>query len=468
MKFEKILEGFGGPGRVQYFLMIVAFFGFAVNNMQTYVQMFMQGDDNYRCFVPSCDNSSSKYNEQWLNFTTPMVYDKKIDGKLVCDKKYFIELSMTIYLAGFLCGVFVFGLISDRISAPCETHSHPYSSKFDQEGLAQVQHLVTEVCVANSRVIVTASTFGSEFGSFLLVGIAYFFRNWKELQIAVTIFSSLFLFCFCFLPESPRWLFMKGRNEEAKQTLKKIFQVHKKEQSIKFFNHIDKVKIEGFSENKLNFIGVLKISSLRKRLLINGFIWICAGLISYGIALGAKNMSGSIYVNYTFITVGKTVGCLICTLCVKYIKRRISSSICFFCLAFFCLTLALIPEDLVLLAQVLTMIATGFINAAFNLIYIYTVELFPTQIRSSALGFGSMLSQIGGMVALFVNNSIYVWRPLPPIIFSVTGFLAAAMILLLPETINKPLPSVQDITRKKGQLINTSNTDTDSEYSIRL
>ncbi|KAG1713909.1 Solute carrier family 22 member 13 [Nymphon striatum] len=378
MKFEKILEGFGGPGRVQYFLMIVAFFGFAVNNMQTYVQMFMQGDDNYRCFVPSCDNSSSKYNEQWLNFTTPMVYDKKIDGKLVCDKKYFIELSMTIYLAGFLCGVFVFGLISDRISAPCETHSHPYSSKFDQEGLAQVQHLVTEVCVANSRVIVTASTFGSEFGSFLLVGIAYFFRNWKELQIAVTIFSSLFLFCFCFLPESPRWLFMKGRNEEAKQTLKKIFQVHKKEQSIKFFNHIDKVKIEGFSENKLNFI------------------------------------------------------------------------------------------DLVLLAQVLTMIATGFINAAFNLIYIYTVELFPTQIRSSALGFGSMLSQIGGMVALFVNNSIYVWRPLPPIIFSVTGFLAAAMILLLPETINKPLPSVQDITRKKGQLINTSNTDTDSEYSIRL
>ncbi|KAG1713908.1 Solute carrier family 22 member 5 [Nymphon striatum] len=436
-------------------------------------------EDNDVCFVPGCDNSSSKYREQWLTFTTPMVYNEKIESEtrsactmctpinstdedtekclisefdvnstikcdkyifenqhktlnkewgLLCDKKYLLNLSMSIYLAGFLCALlslWVFLSIThhaNRMSLMLLTFStlNIFSKNYymyvcyrffigaTSISLGSTLYVIlTELCTANSRAIVTGATLGSEFGSFLLVGLAYYFRNWDDLQIAVTIFSTLFLLCFCFLPESPRWLFMKGRNEDAKDTLKKIFRGHKMEHSLEIFDVSANVKIEGNSENKLNILDLIKIPSLRRRFLIIGFIWICDSLISYGITLGAKNMSGSIYINYTLITIGNTIGCIACTLSVKYIRRRLSLCVCFFFLAVLCLTLSLIPEDLVLLAQILTMVATALINAAFNLTYIFTVELFPTPIRSSALGSGSMVSRIGAMAAPFVNSAGY-------------------------------------------------------------
>ena len=76
------------------------------------------------------------------------------------------------------------------------------------------------------------------------------------------------------------------------------------------------------------------------------------------------------------------------------------------------------------------------ISASSCAIYIYAAELFPTDIRTTGLGFASMVGRIGGIAAPFI---ILLPRFTPNLIFALSGIVSGLSVLLLPETKNKPL-----------------------------
>ena len=54
----------------------------------------------------------------------------------------------------------------------------------------------------------------------------------------------------------------------------------------------------------------------------------------------------------------------------------------------------------------LALIGKMFVSAAFNVTYVYTAELFPTEVRHVAFGTCSTMGRIGAMAATFIGAQL--------------------------------------------------------------
>lgn len=108
-------------------------------------------------------------------------------------------------------------------------------------------------------------------------------------------------------------------------------------------------------------------------------------------------------------------------------------------------------QDIQPLAIALSMIGKFSIAIAFGLIYLYTCELYPTIIRSLALGSGSMMCRVGSVVAPFCVYLADVWVYLPQLIVGILALIIGALTLLLPETLGKPLTSTLEEAEALGR-----------------
>nr|XP_015832290.2 solute carrier family 22 member 16-like [Nothobranchius furzeri] len=102
------------------------------------------------------------------------------------------------------------------------------------------------------------------------------------------------------------------------------------------------------------------------------------------------------------------------------------------------------------LAVVLSMIGKFAVAIAFGLIYLYTCELYPTIIRSLAVGSGSMMCRVGSVVAPFCVYLADVWIYLPQLIVGILAFIIGVLTLLLPETLGKPLTTTLEEAESLG------------------
>ena len=58
------------------------------------------------------------------------------------------------------------------------------------------------------------------------------------------------------------------------------------------------------------------------------------------------------------------------------------------------------------LTLTLAIIGKGGSAAAFGIIYVYSMELYPTVVRNGGMGLSSCIARVGGMVAPYVAQSV--------------------------------------------------------------
>lgn len=222
--------------------------------------------------------------------------------------------------------------------------------------------------------------------------------GWRWVLASALVPGALFLVARSGTPESPRWLLSKGRTAEADAVIKKVYGA---DYSI--------ADLPEQSSGKQVSLWSLFHSGYGKRMAFVTLFWTCAIVPLFAIyafapkVLQALKLTGdwaaygSIAITFLF-----TLGCLLATLLINRLGRRKMLIHSFLWSGLSLVLLGVFPEASPTTVLVLFGAYAVLIGGAQVLEYVYPNELFPTEIRASAVGLATSLSRIGAAVGTYL------------------------------------------------------------------
>ncbi|KAK7497348.1 hypothetical protein BaRGS_00011392 [Batillaria attramentaria] len=289
-------------------------------------------------------------------------------------------------------------------------------------------------------------------GEFLLLVFAHFIRNWRWLEIALSVPTVIYLAYWWLIPESPRWLASRGREQEAVKILEKI--VHANNTQLP---EVGDAKELLESEKTLSIRHTFRSRELIVRLLIVFCNLFVVAMVYYGMTLNITNLSGNVFVNFAISAAVETLGYVLPYFFLDRLGRK-PVYIVSMLAAGTALVGSIIPvmlqapnivffEGMVIMA--ISMVGRFFVCVCFLVMYLYGAELFPTVVRTSTMGVGLTFSRIGSIVSAYIADvGILVGgrfqHALPLVLMGTPAFLVGLLSLWLPETKGTPLPDTLD------------------------
>ncbi|KAL5010530.1 hypothetical protein ScPMuIL_012835 [Solemya velum] len=380
---------------------------------------------------------------------------------LVCSRDWMRSTSKVIYFSGRLVGAVVFGQLSDRYGRKpmffigltfllvigCTTSVAPNVYVFmpsyffqgaAQTGLFLVAYtMCTELVGPNYRLLAgfLSQSFYSV-GYMSLAGIAYGVRDWRDLELVITI---------------------PNKQEEAKKIIRKVARTNnvKLDESMLGDIQVKKDPECDTDGKKVTFVDLFRTFAMLQISLNVWFNWLINAMVYYGLSLDTDNLGGSPYVNSPFFVAGgvEIPAYIMCILLLNRVGRRRPLFATMIVGGAGCIASAFIHRnDLVWLKVSLAMVGKFGITASYGIIYLMAAELFPTVVRNIGMGISSMFARIGGMLAPYIleSNLSNVWDPLPLLFLGVMSVIAGSFALFLPETAGEALPqTINDVKRRK-------------------
>lgn len=260
--------------------------------------------------------------------------------------------------------------------------------------------------------------------------------DWRIILGTSTLLSAILFIARFGLPESPRWLWSKGRHDEARAVAHKY---------LESATDMDDVEHE-HDRPKGSFKMLFSRRYWRATLFVSMF-WLCAVTPYFAIATFAESVLESYGLTQGLaggvgLSAVATAGVVLTVILIDRAGRRVLT----IPPQWLCLVLLLIiglwtsaPAWVV----VACFLAFSFFNAGYNtLTGIYPAEVFPTEIRGIGTGFATAVSRVGAGAGTFLlPMSMATYGP------QFTMLMAAALVLLgavlsqwlAPETKGKTL-----------------------------
>ncbi|GMP52665.1 hypothetical protein CsSME_00018390 [Camellia sinensis var. sinensis] len=452
----------------------------ALEAFHTMVMIFADREPEWRCLIPgSCSTGSGTVcglepgSWEWIGGSASSTV---AEWGLICGQKYKVGLVQSLFFGGCMIGAGIFGHLSDSILGRkgsltivcilnaifgCLTALAPdfrtytllrFLTGFSTGGVGLCAFvLATEPVGLSKRGVAGMSTFYFfSTGIAFLSGIAYIFQSWRALYIATSIPSILFLVIILpFISESPRWFLIRGKTNEAMKIMENIAKVNGKhfpdDVSLALDEEANNTttnnKVEAKAANEAitgSVIDVVRSPLTRVRLFLSVAINFLCSVVYYGLSLNVVNLGTNLYLNVFLNAVAEMPAFLLTALLLdRYGRKPLAIGTQWFS-GLFCIIGGLmggfgIWKSLRMVCGILGIFGMA---GTYNLLFVYTLELFPTVVRNAALGCATQAAQMGAILTPFV---VVLGGGLPFAVFGVCGIAGGLLAFCLPETLNKPL-----------------------------
>ncbi|MFJ2525602.1 MFS transporter [Pseudomonas capeferrum] len=222
--------------------------------------------------------------------------------------------------------------------------------------------------------------------------------GWRWVLASALVPGALFLIARSGTPESPRWLLSKGRIAEADAVIKRVYGPD--------YSIADLP--EQVSDKPVS-VWSLFHSGYGKRMAFVTLFWTCAIVPLFAIYAFAPKVLQALKLTGDWAAYGSiaitllfTLGCLVATKLINRLGRRKMLIHSFLWSGMSLLLLGLFPDASPTTVLVLFGAYAVLIGGAQVLEYVYPNELFPTEIRASAVGLATSLSRVGAAVGTYL------------------------------------------------------------------
>ncbi|XP_021340008.1 solute carrier family 22 member 6-A-like [Mizuhopecten yessoensis] len=429
------------------------------------------------------------------------------DYDLVCDGAEGAELSQTLLMVGQMVGAAILPQCSDRFGRkPILVSSHigllvaglggcflPTFTGFAimrfligvfQQGMAMVRPaMMLEMFPEEVRYLTEVAGLASwTTSAVVMTPVVYFLRDlsWRYLYLVLTLSSAYSVLGYWMHNESVRWLLANGKTAEAKTILRKAAKMNNvdEEQILQIVDKVTAVQcnteevvdIEEESESlsgktiknddkrsNKNIVPKYTIVTLFKRrriamiIVIMILAWTVDSLTYFGLILSSASLPVDRYLSFFLLAVAEFPVVLFEYTLMNRIGRKR------FCIIFHIIaavsliagTVANHFSDLPgakILIMIFFFLGKLGITGSFSCLFLYTPELYPTNLRTIGMGLPSAAGRVGGMLAPFAGPLAERVRWAPGAIFGCLCLAVALVLPLLPETRGHELPTrVEDL-----------------------
>ncbi|XP_048733416.2 organic anion transporter 3-like [Ostrea edulis] len=411
---------------------------------------------------------------------------------LVCDRANLAELLQTLIMAGQLVGAACASSLSDRfgrkiVHLSCNLLTLilgigvAFASNYTVLAVGKFILGVLQQGIVMSGVVFTLELFPEQtrytsevLGSFIwttglviMSCIAFLLRHysWRHLQIVLSCFSLLSVVQYWIQDESLRWLVVNGKQKEVERIVRKVAKWNKlnyddlkkivKKNLVFQQNDHEEIggnllekdpEVDTSNVEKYSIITIFKHKSILVVTIMMCFAWVTNTVTYFGLTLTSTSLAGNRFLNFFLMTCVEYISLVLEYLTLRHLGRR-TTTIIFHTVTGTSLALATLlnyfsdgDETFVMLSTVATFIGKMSVTGSFSVLFLFTPELFPTNLRNVGIGMCSTLSRIGAMVSPFAGTLARSIPWAPGTIFASMCFIVTIIMLYLPETRGMDLP----------------------------